>query len=291
MATIESLLREVRILERRIAGFTSAAIAIGGGGGGTGDVVGPAASVDGEVVLYDGTTGKLLKRATGTGPAKLASGVLSAAAIDLSTGEVTGDLPFSKFVQASAGSKLVGRQSGSAGDFGEITLGANLSMSGSTLSAAITGIGQVKTAHKAADTTRNSTVTLTDDPDLTFAVAANEVYIVQATLLLDGGVTPDYKFGWSYPVGTTMNWGAVGGTPTSWEATATSTGQSPLKIETGTLGQGATSGSVVCGVILHVVVAVGANAGAVALQWAQNVSDAANTTIKAHSSLVAVRVA
>ena len=35
--------------------------------GGTGDVVGPAASVDGELALFDGTTGKLIKRATGSG--------------------------------------------------------------------------------------------------------------------------------------------------------------------------------------------------------------------------------
>lgn len=47
--------------------------------GGSGDVVGPSASVDSEVALYDGTTGKLLKRAAISGLAKLASGVLSAA--------------------------------------------------------------------------------------------------------------------------------------------------------------------------------------------------------------------
>lgn len=50
------------------------------GGGGTGDVVGPAASVDSELAIYDSTTGKLLKRASGSGIAKLASGVLSTVA-------------------------------------------------------------------------------------------------------------------------------------------------------------------------------------------------------------------
>ena len=49
-------------------------------GGGSGDVVGPAASVASEVALFDGTTGKLLKRATLTATVvKSASGVLSAA--------------------------------------------------------------------------------------------------------------------------------------------------------------------------------------------------------------------
>lgn len=48
-------------------------------GGGSGDVVGPSSSVASEVALFDGTTGKLLKRAAITGLAKLSSGVLSAA--------------------------------------------------------------------------------------------------------------------------------------------------------------------------------------------------------------------
>lgn len=43
--------------------------------GGGGDVDGPASSVEKEVALFDGTTGKLLERATGTGIARVASGV------------------------------------------------------------------------------------------------------------------------------------------------------------------------------------------------------------------------
>lgn len=46
---------------------------------GAGDVVGPAASVDGEIALFDSTTGKLLKRATSTGILKSSSGVIGTA--------------------------------------------------------------------------------------------------------------------------------------------------------------------------------------------------------------------
>lgn len=50
-----------------------------GTGVGSGDVVGPASSVDNELVLFNGTTGKLIKAATLTGLIKATSGVVSAA--------------------------------------------------------------------------------------------------------------------------------------------------------------------------------------------------------------------
>lgn len=45
----------------------------------TGDVTGPAASVDDEIALFSSTTGKVIKRATLTGLLKAASGVIAAA--------------------------------------------------------------------------------------------------------------------------------------------------------------------------------------------------------------------
>jgi hypothetical protein len=52
------------------------------GGSGSGDVVGPASSVDSEIALFDGVTGKAIKRATTTGLLKATSGVISAAVAD-----------------------------------------------------------------------------------------------------------------------------------------------------------------------------------------------------------------
>lgn len=49
----------------------------GPAGAGGGDVSGPVDSAASEIALFDGTTGKLLKRATGTGVARIDSGVLS----------------------------------------------------------------------------------------------------------------------------------------------------------------------------------------------------------------------
>ena len=56
------------------------------GGGGSGDVVGPASSVDGQITLYNGTTGKLIKAATGTGVVHAASGVYSTATVTVAEG-------------------------------------------------------------------------------------------------------------------------------------------------------------------------------------------------------------
>ena len=51
-----------------------------GTGAGAGDVTGQASSVDSEIVLFSGTGGKTIKRATGSGIAKITSGVLGTAA-------------------------------------------------------------------------------------------------------------------------------------------------------------------------------------------------------------------
>ena len=72
--------------------------------------------------------------------------------------DVSGDLPFANFVQATAASKLVGRGSASgAGDFEEISLGASLSMSATTLSLAanqaIAGIAFIIDGNGSAITT------------------------------------------------------------------------------------------------------------------------------------------
>lgn len=45
-------------------------------GTGNGDVVGPTGSADGELALFSGTSGKVLKRASGSGVARLVNGVL-----------------------------------------------------------------------------------------------------------------------------------------------------------------------------------------------------------------------
>jgi hypothetical protein len=62
-------------------------------------VVGPAVSVDGQIMLFDGITGKLAKAATGSGPVHATAGVYSVGPINFAGGatEVTGDLQIANF--------------------------------------------------------------------------------------------------------------------------------------------------------------------------------------------------
>ncbi len=55
--------------------------------------------------------------------------------------QTVNDLPLGNLVASTNASRLVGRQSGSAGDFGEISLGTGLSITGSVLSAGAGGFG------------------------------------------------------------------------------------------------------------------------------------------------------
>lgn len=58
----------------------------------TDTVIGPGSSVDAQFALFNGTTGAIIKAATGTGPVKATSGVYSTGNISL-TAEVSGILP------------------------------------------------------------------------------------------------------------------------------------------------------------------------------------------------------
>lgn len=155
------------------------------GGGGSGDVVGPASATDNAIVRFNSTTGKLVQDSVVTvsdtgavaGVTTLgASGAISASNISGTntgdqtitlTGDVTGSgtgsfaatiaagaVTYAKMQDVSAASRVIGRGSAAgAGDPQELTLGSNLSISGTVLSAV--GLSGTNTG--------DQTITLTGD--------------------------------------------------------------------------------------------------------------------------------
>jgi hypothetical protein len=119
-------------------------------------------SVANEVVLFNGTDGKQLKRATTTGIAKLTSGVLSAgvAATDYVAPGATNTSGLTM-----ATSRLLGRTTASAGAIEEITVGSGLTLAGGSLAVASDGLP-------------NGIVDVTTDTNLT--VGAHNGKLIQA---------------------------------------------------------------------------------------------------------------
>ena len=132
-----------------------------------------------------------------------------------------------------------------------------------------------KSSHEAVN---NSNV-LQNDDDLVLPVAANSNYVAIVTLELNSGSTPDFKCGWDYPSGCSIWWGIY---DTHWDDSATST-----LFESSTLIK-STNGY--CGMVLHLSISNGANAGNVTLKWAQNTANATDTYVLLGSNIIAFKV-
>ncbi|MCX4232799.1 hypothetical protein [Streptomyces ortus] len=79
-----------------------------------------------------------------------------------------------------------------------LTVGGDLTATG-----AVSGWNVPAYVYKAASTDRGSTTTLTADPDLTFTLAANAVYIVEFHLFVGSGATGLMTTDWTVPSGAT----------------------------------------------------------------------------------------
>lgn len=141
---------------------------------------------------------------------------------------------------------------------------------------------------KTAATTRASTTTAVDDPDLVMALAAGATYFFDLWVFNTGAAigTGDIKVAVNYS-GTSSGYGWIGtgiattgATATNVKGNAIGTGTQAFGVNGGTFGDIKITGSIAT-----------TTAGNLSLQWAQNTSNATNTVVRAGSYLRAWRVA
>ena len=139
---------------------------------------------------------------------------------------------------------------------------------------------------KGSDESVTSSTTLQNDNELVIAVVASATYDFRCYLDFEGGTqgSSDIKWTWVIPASASIRYRAVY-TNTSGSAITGTTNLDSDVVTAGTSGAGTLRGTEMVGTLV-----VGANAGNVQLQWAQNTSNATPTIVHAQSSLRLVRV-
>lgn len=138
-------------------------------------------------------------------------------------------------------------------------------------------------AVKPSSTARTSTTTRTADPHLTLTLRANVSYTLSGLLILSSAANAagDFNMDFAFPGNAVVHWGGVG--PNNTITSGSFIGgefqaQSNQTVSpTGATPYGATT--VPNTVLLSGYIAVGATAGSLTLQWAQQTSNANATTL------------
>lgn len=133
-------------------------------------------------------------------------------------------------------------------------------------------------------TVTNSTV-LVGDESIVWDLVADALYIMKAVIAYLSEDTPDIALGWTIPGDAAMAWSAAGYTTGSVHLNFSNADPTTGATAFGGSGAGAARAAWATGTI-----STGDEAGEVRLQWAQNIADAANTSVLAGSFGVLRRV-
>ena len=136
---------------------------------------------------------------------------------------------------------------------------------------------------KRADEIVNNSTVLQDDNDLTFPGAASTTYAFILFLMFSSSTVADFQTAISVPAGADGNRGdwaelTAAGADATWQERA---------LEANPVGA---AGSARQPYISIGVVRMGATAGPVTLQWAQNTAEVSNTSVITGSWLIALRL-
>ncbi|NEC90480.1 hypothetical protein [Streptomyces sp. SID12501] len=161
-------------------------------------------------------------------------------------------------------------------------------LAGQTLTAALLNSIPPVLKYKAAGTDR-ATATLSDDPDLTFAVEANAVYEMRGVLRVNttDATNGDFNLSWTVPSGAQGLWSGIG-----QPATATAT-DGTVRTMGSTISASRAYGAIISGgnelaIVVHSLL-VTSSAGTYAVNWARSGS-AGTVSLMAFSYLTLTRV-
>jgi hypothetical protein len=136
------------------------------------------------------------------------------------------------------------------------------------------------TVRKTADQSKTSDTTLANDTVLTFPMEASKSYAIRIKAFFDAPATPGFKYALSGPASPTR----VQVERRSRAPNATSeaiAGDAAYTSSTANTGHATSTGVLE----MEIIVQNGANAGAFALQWAQNSSSGTATVVRQGSRL------
>lgn len=140
-------------------------------------------------------------------------------------------------------------------------------------------------AYKLANEQVTSSTTLQNDDELFLAVEAGGLYILDCWVEFTATSGVDIKVAWTFPAGSSMNYSALGTgitNYTDYDSSVVAGGTSR-----GARGNGATPQ----GISSRGHLQASSTAGTLQLQWAQNTSNAAATTVLAGSWIRLNRIA
>ena len=164
-------------------------------------------------------------------------------------------------------------------------------LAGQRLTAGLLRSAQSQVVRKTADESRSSTTTLADDTHLVFAGEANAVYVMWGWVKYFTGNTPDIKMQFTVPTGCLGEWawmmpgaGTLAGSVNGYSIRTESNDVNVVRTGYGT--SDTQQNTPVSGIFR-----LSSTAGNIALQWAQNVSDAAATILYTDSWLMFQRIA
>jgi hypothetical protein len=141
-------------------------------------------------------------------------------------------------------------------------------------------------AYKTSDTSRSSTTTVSNDPDLTVPVAANAFYKFEAYFLFEGSSTTGQalKFSWQLPASSTMRYHGL--LVDSGGNQAVGVSYTGASVNTaGTTGAGSLRGLTQNGTLF-----TSSSSGNATVTWSQNVSESSVVTLHAQSIIIFRRV-